>query len=155
MIRELINSLNENLEYLICRIKGNQIIIEAQSSLSQVRCSVFAIVNCDNEYFTFDTGTFWDGRTQYDLYSEAFTPWKWQKELMEYANEVGILFFSTPFDKTAVDFLEGLNVPAYKIASFEITDIPLIEYIASKGKPSKREGFSLSQEGLTLNNSDN
>lgn len=92
-------------------------------------------IDCDNEYFKLSGGTIWDGRTLYDLYNEAYTPWEWQKELMEYCNELGLVFFSTPFDKTAVDFLEELNVPAYKVASFEIMDIPLIEYIASKGKP--------------------
>lgn len=92
-------------------------------------------IDCDNEYFKIERGTIWDGRTLYDLYKEAFTPWEWQKELMEYANSIGLIFFSTPFDKTAVDFLEDLNVPVYKIASFEIMDIPLIEYVASKGKP--------------------
>lgn len=92
-------------------------------------------IDCDNDYFKLSSGTIWDGRTLYDLYSEAYTPWEWQKELMEYANELGLIFFSTPFDKTAVDFLEELNVPVYKVASFEIMDIPLIEYIASKGKP--------------------
>lgn len=92
-------------------------------------------IDCDNEYFRLDTGTIWDGRTLYDLYSEAYTPWEWHKELMEYANELGLIFFSTPFDKTAVDYLEQLNVPLYKVASFELLDLPLIEYIASKGKP--------------------
>lgn len=92
-------------------------------------------IDCDNEYFRLNSGTIWDGKTLYNLYSEAFTPWEWHRELMEYANELGIIFFSTPFDKTAVDFLESLNVPAYKVASFEFLDIPLIEYIASKGKP--------------------
>lgn len=92
-------------------------------------------IDCDNEYFKLDSGTIWDGRTLYDLYSEAYTPWEWQKELMEYAKSIGLIFFSTPFDKTAVDFLEELEVPVYKVASFEIMDIPLIEYIASKGKP--------------------
>lgn len=92
-------------------------------------------IDCDNEYFKIDKGTIWDGRTLYDLYKEAYTPWEWQKELKEYANSIGLIFFSTPFDKTSVDFLEDLNVPVYKIASFEIMDIPLIEYVASKGKP--------------------
>lgn len=92
-------------------------------------------IDCNNDYFKIKSGTIWDGRTLYDLYSEAYTPWEWHKELMEYATEIGIIFFSTPFDKTAVDFLEELNVPAYKVASFEFMDIPLIEYVASKGKP--------------------
>ncbi len=92
-------------------------------------------IDCDNEYFKLASGTIWDGRTLYDLYSEAYTPWEWHKELMEYAKNIGLIFFSTPFDKSAVDFLTELNVPVYKVASFEIMDIPLIEYIASKGKP--------------------
>lgn len=92
-------------------------------------------IDCDNQYFTIKSGTIWDGRTLYDLYREAYMPWEWQRELMEYAKEINIRFFSTPFDKTAVDFLEELEVPAYKIASFEITDIPLLEYVAAKGKP--------------------
>lgn len=91
--------------------------------------------NCDNEYFQIKQGTLWDGRTLYDLYKEAYTPWEWQPKLKKIAEEEGLICFSSPFDKTAVDFLEDINVPAYKVASFEITDIPLIEYIASKGKP--------------------
>jgi len=92
-------------------------------------------IDCDNEYFQIKQGTIWDGKTLYELYKEAYTPWEWQPELKEIAEELGLIFFSTPFDKTAVDFLEEINIPCYKIASFEITDIPLIEYVASKGKP--------------------
>lgn len=92
-------------------------------------------IDCDNEYFQIKQGTVWDGGTLYKLYEKAYTPWKWHKELKEYAENLGLIFFSTPFDKSATDFLEELDVKAYKVASFEITDIPLIEYIASKGKP--------------------
>jgi len=92
-------------------------------------------IDSDNEYFQIDQGTSWDGKTLYQLYQEAYTPWEWQPKLKEIAEELGLICFSSPFDKTSVDFLEEMNVPAYKVASFEITDIPLIEYIASKGKP--------------------
>lgn len=92
-------------------------------------------IDSDKEYFKLDSGTIWDGRTLYELYSEGTLPWEWHKELMDYANRLGLIFFSTPFDYSAVDFLEELNVPVYKIASFEAMDIPLIEYAASKGKP--------------------
>ncbi len=92
-------------------------------------------IDCDNEYFKINEETIWDGKTLYELYKEAYTPWEWQPKLKKIAEDIGLICFSSPFDKTAVDFLENINVPAYKIASFEITDIALIEYVASKGKP--------------------
>ncbi len=91
-------------------------------------------IDCDNEYFQIGDGT-WKGENLYKLYGKAYTPWEWQKELLEEAKKVGIDFFSTPFDNSAVDFLEEIGVEFYKIASFEIVDLPLIRYVASKGKP--------------------
>jgi len=91
-------------------------------------------IDCDNEYFLIK-GTLWEGRNLYDLYKEAHTPWDWQPKLKEIANDLGMHLFSTPFDATAVDFLEEMDVPAYKIASFEMVDLPLIRRVAQTGKP--------------------
>ncbi len=91
-------------------------------------------IDSDEEYFQIRKGT-WKGENLYGLYQKAYTPWKWQHRLKEEAEKIGLDFLSTPFDKTAVDFLEKLDINFYKIASFELTDIPLIRYIASKGKP--------------------
>ena len=92
-------------------------------------------IDCGNKYFQINQGTLWDGTTLYKLYKDAFMPWEWTGEIMKTAKDEGILCFSSPFDFSAVDFLEKHDVPAYKIASFEITDIPLIAYVAAKGKP--------------------
>ena len=91
-------------------------------------------LDCDKDDFIIK-GTIWDGKKLHTLYQEAYTPWEWHEELYRVAKEEGLICFSSPFDKTAVDLLESLNSPAYKIASFEVTDIPLIEYVASKMKP--------------------
>ncbi|MGG8497344.1 pseudaminic acid synthase [Tenacibaculum sp. TC6] len=88
-----------------------------------------------SDYFKINQGTVWDGQYLYDLYKGASLPWEWHKPLYDLAKEEGLICFSSPFDKTAVDLLEELNTPIYKIASFEITDIPLIKYVASKQKP--------------------
>jgi pseudaminic acid synthase len=91
-------------------------------------------LNVRNRYFEV-SGTIWEGKNLHDLYGEAYTPWDWQPKLKEVANGMGLDLFSTPFDHTAVDFLEAMNVPAHKVASFELNDIPLLEKIASTGKP--------------------
>ena len=92
-------------------------------------------LNSNDENFIIKSGSLWDGLTYYQLYDKAHTPWQWHKTLKETAEKSGLILFSSPFDKVAVDFLEELNMPAYKIASFEINDLPLIEYTAKKNKP--------------------
>jgi pseudaminic acid synthase len=92
-------------------------------------------IACDNEFFRIGGGTLWDGRTLHELYQEAFMPWDWQPRLLTVARELGLDFFSTPFDASAVDFLEGLNVPCHKVASFELVDLPLLRKIAATRKP--------------------
>ena len=92
-------------------------------------------IACDREPFRVGGGTLWDGRLLHDLYAEAYTPWEWQPKLKQVANDLGLDLFSTPFDDTAVDFLEEMKVPAHKVASFEIVDIPLIRKVARTGKP--------------------
>lgn len=92
-------------------------------------------IDCDNKYFQIGGGTLWDGKTLYQLYKETYTPWEWLPKLQQVAVDLDMGYFSTPSDLEGVDFLEAMNVPAYKIASFEITDLPFVRYIASKQKP--------------------
>ena len=115
-------------------------IIEAakQSGADAVKLQTYTpdtiTISSDMEYFRVDGGTLWDGSRLYDLYKEAYTPWEWQPRLKKIANDLGLALFSTPFDPTAVEFLEEMEVPAYKIASFEVVDLPLIRSIARTGK---------------------
>jgi len=141
--------MGENQVMLVAELSanhGNKLEIAIETIRAAKRSGADAIklqtytpdtltIDCDNKYFQIDQGTLWDGKTLYELYKEAYTPWEWHGELFRVAKEENLICFSSPFDKTAVDFLEELNVPLYKIASFEIQDIPLIEYAASKGKP--------------------
>lgn len=92
-------------------------------------------LDCDDSCFQITQGTIWDGTTLHKLYQTAYTPWEWQPKLKEEAEKMGLIFFSSPFDLTSVDFLEEMDVPAYKVASFEINDIPFIRKIARLGKP--------------------
>ncbi|MBS3945439.1 MAG: pseudaminic acid synthase [Melioribacter sp.] len=138
-----------NRVFIIAELSANhnqQFDIAAESIRAIKDCGADAVklqtytpdtltIDSDKEYFKIQQGTIWDGTTLYKLYQSAYTPWEWQPRLKKIAEEIGLICFSSPFDKSAVDFLEKMNVPAYKIASFEIVDIPLIEYVASKGKP--------------------
>jgi len=92
-------------------------------------------LDCDNKYFQITQGTIWDGTTLHKLYETAYTPWEWQPKLKVVAEKLGLICFSSPFDLTAVDFMEEMDMAVYKIASFEITDIPLIRKVAQTGKP--------------------
>lgn len=128
-------SANHNMDY----DRAKQIIKAAsEAGADAVKIQTYTAdtitIDCKNDMFMTQS-KLWAGMTLYELYQKAYTPWEWQKDLKEYANELGIDFFSSPFDHTAVDFLEDLDVPAYKIASFEINDIPLIRKVAKTGKP--------------------
>ena len=133
-IAELSANHNQNIDIAKQTIKAAK-----ESGADAIKLQTYTpdtmTIDCDNEYFQIKQGTVWDGEILYKLYEKAYTPWHWHKELKDYAQSLGLIFFSTPFDKSATDFLEELNVDVYKVASFEITDIPLIEYIASKKKP--------------------
>lgn len=107
-------------------------------------------LNCRNKDFIVNGGTLWDNTSLYDLYQEAYTPWEWHEALFAEARKQGLVCFSTPFDKTAVDFLEELGNPIMKIASFEITDVNLIRYAASKGKPMVISTGVAMQEDIEL-----
>jgi len=133
IIAELSANHNQKLEIAIETIKAAK-RAGADCIKLQTYTADTLTINSNKDDFIIK-GTIWEGKNYYSLYQEAFTPWEWHKKLFEVAKKEGLICFSSPFDKSAVDFLENLSVPAYKIASFEITDIPLIEYIASKGKP--------------------
>ena len=133
IIAELSANHNGNLDVAIETIKAAK-RAGADAIKLQTYTADTLTINSDKDDFLIK-GTIWEGKNYYQLYQEAYTPWEWHSELMQVAKQEGLICFSSPFDKTAVDFLENLNVPAYKIASFEITDIALIEYVASKGKP--------------------
>ncbi len=144
----LYNKIKEGKTYIIAEMSANHAgsidrakeIIHAakEAGADCIKIQTYTAdtitIDCNNEFFYLDEGT-WKGENLYQLYKKAYTPWEWQAELKAEAEKIGLEFLSTPFDRTAVDFLEDLGVEFYKIASFELVDIPLIEYVASKGKP--------------------
>ncbi|HIP14701.1 MAG TPA: pseudaminic acid synthase, partial [Sulfurimonas autotrophica] len=134
IIAELSANHNGNLQIALDTIKAAK-EIGANAIKLQTYTADTMTLNCDKEDFIVKGGTLWDGKTLYELYQWASTPWEWHKELFDYARKIGIDIFSSPFDKSAVDFLEQFNPSVYKIASFEISDYELIRYTASKGRP--------------------
>ncbi|MCB0478271.1 MAG: pseudaminic acid synthase [Crocinitomicaceae bacterium] len=133
IIAELSANHNQNLNVALETVKAAK-----KAGADAIKLQTYTpdtmTLNVDKEEFRIK-GTIWDGRNLYELYKEAYTPWEWHQEIMKQAEMEGLICFSSPFDKTSVDFLETLNVPAYKIASFEITDLPLIDYISKLNKP--------------------
>ncbi len=134
IIAEMSGNHNGNLDVAIDTIRAAKEAGADAIKLQTYRADTITIES-NKKDFMIDDDSYWSGQYLYDLYLTAYTPWKWHKKLFEVAKEENIIIFSAPFDHSAVDFLEDLNTPIYKIASAEITDIPLIEYIASKQKP--------------------
>jgi len=134
IVAEMSANHNQDFEQAVCILHAAK-----EAGADAVKLQTYTpdtlTIDCDNEYFRIGEGTIWEGRNLYDLYGEAYTPWEWQPKLKEIADDLELDLFSTPFDSTAVDFLEEMDVPAYKIASFEVVDLPLIRRVAQTGKP--------------------
>lgn len=134
IVAELSANHNQNFDQAVRIIEAAK-----QAGADAVKLQTYTAdtitIACDREPFRIGGGTLWDGRNLHDLYAEAFTPWAWQPKLKKVANDLGMDLFSSPFDETAVDFLEKMDVPAYKLASFELVDIPLVQKMARTGKP--------------------
>ena len=148
IIAELSANHNGSLETAIATIRAAK---RAGADCIKLQTYTADTITIDSDLDDFlIKGTIWEGKNLYKLYQEACTPWEWHEELFRVAKDEGLICFSSPFDKTAVDLLENLGTPAYKIASFEITDIPLIEYVASKGKPVIISTGIATQEDIEL-----
>lgn len=134
IIAELSANHNHDLQVALDTIKAAK-DVGADAIKLQTYTADTLTLDCDSDLFKVKHGTVWDGETLHSLYQQAHTPWEWHQQLIEYAKSLGLICFSSPFDFSSVDFLEQLGVPAYKIASPELMDIPLIDYVAHKGKP--------------------
>ncbi|WOE69931.1 pseudaminic acid synthase [Hydrogenimonas thermophila] len=134
IIAELSANHNGSLQNAINTIKAAK-EVGANAIKLQTYTADTLTLDCNKKDFIIKGGTLWDGKTMYELYKKAYTPWEWHEELFDFARKIGIDIFSSPFDKSAIDFLEQFEPSAYKIASFEITDYELIRYAASKGRP--------------------
>lgn len=134
IIAELSANHNGSLDSALAHVKAAK-LTGADAIKLQTYTADTITIDARTDDFRLKQGTIWDGKYLHDLYKEAYTPWEWHEQIFAAAKAEGLICFSSPFDPTAVDLLESLHAPAYKIASFEITDIPLIEYTASKGKP--------------------
>jgi pseudaminic acid synthase len=135
IIAEMSGNHNKSLEHALAIVDSS-----ADSGADAIKLQTYTAETMTldiqkDEFMISDSNSLWDGQSMYQLYEKAHTPWEWHLPIMERAKERGLICFSSPFDETAVDFLEGLNVPAYKIASFECVDLPLIRKVASTGKP--------------------
>lgn len=135
IIAEMSGNHNQSLERSLQIVKAAADSGADAIKLQTYKADTMTLDIKEREFFIDDPKSLWNGRSLYELYQEAFTPWEWHKEIFDYANKLGLIAFSTPFDATAVDFLEELNVPVYKVASFENVDIPLLKKIALTGKP--------------------
>jgi N-acetylneuraminate synthase len=135
IIAEMSGNHNQSLDRALAIVKAAARSGAHAVKLQSYTADTMTLDIAEREFFINDPNSLWKGRSLFDLYNEAYTPWEWHRPIFEHCRELGLIYLSTPFDETAVDFLEELNVPCYKIASFENTDIPLIRKVADTGKP--------------------